>query len=719
MKRIRFETIAALLFAACVAPAALADKLAYPATPVRPVTDTFHGVTVSDPYRWLEDDNAADVRAWVKAQNALTREWLDRSPQRPQIAARVQELLKAKVTRRYDFQFRGGKLFAMRLQPPANQPVLVVLPANADTARERVVLDPNVLDPSGHTTIDFFSASFDGRQVAVSLSKNGSEDGDLHFFAVADGKPLPDTLPHIAFPTAGGSVEWAADNRGVFYTRFPAPGEKPEADAHFYQTVWFHALGTPQMSDRMEIGRDFPRIAEVQLRASRDGRYLLAEVRNGDGGEVGYHVRAPGGAWKTVAGFRDDVKEMVFGPDATLYARTVRDAPLGKIVALPAGDPDLGRARVVVPEASLAAEDLAVGATRIFVRYRDGGPSLVRAFGRDGRALGTLATPPVSDTRLGPVLDGDTLLLSVSSFTQSLTWYRYVAAPGTLVPTTLAGKPPFGFADAEVVRTFATSKDGTKVPLSILRRKGMPLDGRQPVLLYAYGGYGISMAPRFSSMNRLWLDWGGVFAIAHVRGGGEYGEPWHQAGMLTKKQNVFDDFAAAMQWFVDAKYTTPARLAIMGGSNGGLTMGAALTQHPEAMRAVVSEVGTYDSLRWETTPNGEFNVTEFGSVRDEAQFRALYAYSPYVRVVDGTAYPSVLMTTGDNDGRVLPYESRKMIARLQAATSSDRPILLRTDAEAGHGIGSSLSGVVLEETDIHTFLFTELGMHRLAGKSSR
>ncbi|MBS0319026.1 MAG: S9 family peptidase [Proteobacteria bacterium] len=715
MKRTFLQHCAGLLLALLATPSALADRPPYPATPVHPVTDTYHGVTVSDPYRWLEDDDAPDVRAWVKAQNALTREWLDRAPGRADIEARVAELLKAKVTRRYDFQFRGGRLFAMRLQPPANQPVLVVLPANADPARERVVLDPNALDPSGHTTIDFFSASFDGRRIAVSLSKNGSEDGDLHFFDVASGRALADTLPHIAYPTAGGSVEWAHDNRGVFYTRFPAPGERPEADAHFFQTVWFHALGTPQSADRLEIGREFPRIAEVQLRASRDGRYLLAAVRNGDGGEVGYHLRDPRGAWKAVAGFKDDVKEVVFGSGRMLYARTVRDAPLGKIVATPLASPDIARARVVVPESTLAAEDIAVSRTRIFVQYRDGGPSIVRTFNRDGRALGTLPTPPATDTNFGPVLDGDNLLLSIRGYTVPTTWYRFVATRNALVATALSGRPTYTFDDAEVVRAFATSRDGTQIPLSILRRKGTPLDGTQPVLLYAYGGYGISMTPYYSPLNRLWLDWGGVFVVAHIRGGGEYGEPWHQAGMLTKKQNVFDDFAASMQWLVDAKYTTPARLAIMGGSNGGLTMGAALTQHPEAMRAVVSSVGIYDSLRVETTPNGEFNVTEFGTVRDEAQFRALYAYSPLVHVKDGTAYPAVLMTSGDNDGRVPPYESRKMIARLQAATSSDRPILLRTDAESGHGIGSSLSGIVLEEADVYTFLFTELGMRRVVG----
>ena len=261
-----------------------------------------------------------------------------------------------------------------------------------------------------------------------------------------------------------------------------------------------------------------------------------------------------------------------------------------------------------------------------------------------------------------------------------------------------------------MVRDVAVSKDGTKVPINILYRKGMNRNGRNPVLLYAYGGYGISMQPYFSAMNRLWLDYGGVFAVCNVRGGGEYGEPWHLAGNLTRKQNTFDDFDACMRYLTEFKYTSADRLAIMGGSNGGLMMGAALTQHPQSMRAVVSQVGFYDLLRWESQPNGEFNTTEFGTVKDPAQFKALYDYSPLLRVKDGVAYPAVLFTTGDNDGRVAPYESRKMTARLQAATSSKNPILLRTEADAGHGIGTSLAKRIEEEADTYAFLVDQLGI---------
>ena len=289
-------------------------------------------------------------------------------------------------------------------------------------------------------------------------------------------------------------------------------------------------------------------------------------------------------------------------------------------------------------------------------------------------------------------------------------------AIGSLRPSSI-GKPKVAFADAVVAREFAVSKDGTKIPVNIVHRKGIKLDSRNPVLLMGYGAYGVSMTPWFDPLLRLWLDYGGVFAVANLRGGGEYGEPWHAAGMLTRKQTVFDDFAAAMHMLVERKYTSPERLAITGRSNGGLTMGAALTQQPQAMRAVVSGVGMYDALRWEMQPNGEFNTTEFGSVKDAGQFRALYDYSPLLRVRDGVEYPAVLLTTGANDGRVAPFESFKMAARLQAATSSPNPILLRTEGGAGHGMGTPLAVRIEEKTDEYAFLVDQLGIKGPVPKS--
>jgi len=700
----------AAVFVLAIQGAPYGAELEYPQAPKRPISDVFHGVTVVDDYRWLEEDNAAEVKTWVAAQNALTRRYLDGIAQRADITRRISHLLGSRSATRSDMRYRGGRVFALKRAPPKNQPVLVVLPLSLDVSQERVILDPTRIDPSGRTTIDFFTPSFDGRLVAVSLSKDGSEDGTAYVYEVASGRRLPDAIARVTFPTGGGSIEWAADNKGFFYTRYPQPGERPPDDSYFYMQVWFHRLGTPPANDRYVIGREFPRIAEVALEASRDGLYLLAEVRNGDGGQIAYYLRNTAGKWMRVADFADEVKQLRFGEDGRLYALSVQDAPLGRVLAMPIADPRLARAHVIVPQGPLAAESVALSRSRLFVRYRDGGPSLAKVFALDGEALGEIQTEKVSNIDFVEVLDRDRLLVRVMSYVSPPLHQVFDARTQRLAATALSARPAFNFDDATVDTGFAISPDGTRVPVTVLRRKDMKLDGRNPVLLHAYGGYGISMAPYFSPLNRLWLDYGGAYAVVNTRGGGEFGEPWHRAGMLTQKQNVFDDFAAAMRYLVEKNYTRPERLAIEGGSNGGLTMGAALTQQPQAMRAVFSAVGIYDSLRWETQPNGEYNVTEFGSVKDPAQFKALYDYSPLLRVRDGVPYPAVLLTGGENDGRVAPYESRKMAARLQAATTSGHPVLLRTEAGAGHGIGTALSAEIELEVDTYSFLVDQLGM---------
>ncbi|HTP47792.1 MAG TPA: prolyl oligopeptidase family serine peptidase [Casimicrobiaceae bacterium] len=688
---------------------AAAAGLDYPATPKRPVTEVYHGVTVVDDYRWLEDDASPEVVRWVAEQNALTHRYLNAIPQRPAIARQVGDLLLTSPARRYDFQYRK-RLFALKLEPPKNQPSLVSLPASADTRAEHVILDLNMLDPSGRTAIDFYRPSYDGKHVIVSLSKNGSEDGAAYVYDVETGRRLNDEIPGVMYPTAGGSVEWAADGKGFYYTRYPRGNERPPADSHFFQQVYFHKLGTPTADDTYVIGKDFPRIAEIELKGSRNGAHLLAIVRNGDGGEIAYHLRGPDGAWREVAGFKDGLKQLAFGDDGRLYGMSIKDAPRGRIIAIPIAAPSLAQARVVVPEQKIITESVEPTRSRLYVTCMDGGPTLVRMYSLAGKALGELPTPSVSTVAVATRLGGDDVLVSAMSYVSPRAVSRYEARAGRLVATNLVGRYPFSLDDAVVERVFAVSKDGTRVPVSIVHRKDIRLDGNNPTLVYGYGGYGLSMTPWFSPLMRLWLDYGGVYAVANIRGGGEYGEPWHLAGNLTHKQNVFDDFAASIKMLIDRKYTRPDRTAIMGGSNGGLTMGATLVQHPELIRAVVSEVGIYDPLRWELQPNGEFNVTEFGSVKDEAQFRALYAYSPFANARDGVAYPAVLFVSGANDGRVAPYESRKMTARLQAATSSANPILLRTEAAAGHGIGTALSTRIEEETDVYAFLVDQLRM---------
>jgi prolyl oligopeptidase len=697
--------LAALLAAA--SPAAAAGL---PPTPMLPVTNVYHGVEVVDNYRWLENFDDPAVKEWSAAQNALSRAYLDHLPARSNIVQRLEKLYAQAAASYSGLQSRPGRLFAMKFQPPAQQPWLVTLKSPEDPASERVVLDPNKLNSKGTTTIDFAVPSLDGKQVAVSLSENGSEEGTLFFYDAATGERLADNIPRVQGATAGGSAAWNADGTGVYYTRYPSPGERLEADLSFYQQVYFHRLGMPVAQDHLELGEGLPGISEIALQSREDGRYVLATVANGDGGEFALYLRGPDGPWKQLTRFSDQIKQGEFGKDDALYLLSTRDAPHGKILRLLLADLQLPRASLVVPESAAVIEAFCPSASGLFVQDLAGGPSQIRFVG--GAGVVRVPLKPVSAVAQMLSPQGDQLLFDNISYLEPYVWMKFDAANKKTRPTALAGKSPADFSQDEVLREFATSKDGTRIPLNIIRRKKTKLDGGNPVLLYGYGGYSISMTPAFAASRSLWLDHGGVYVVANLRGGGEFGEAWHKAGCLTRKQNVFDDFAACAKYLIDKHYTQPAKLAVEGGSNGGLLMGAFLTQHPALARAVVSHVGIYDSLRAELEPNGAFNVTEFGSVNDPEQFQALYAYSPYHHVQDGARYPAVLLLTGDNDGRVNPYNSRKMAARLQAASRDPypSPVFLRTTSSAGHGIGTALDERIAQEADVYAFLFDQLEM---------
>src|SRR5881392_1505084 len=699
--RIRFSLVSAGVVCT-MALLNLSGAEPLPQTPKKPVTDEYQGVKVEDNYQWLEQDDDPAVKAWSDAQSRRTREYLDKLPDRAAIEKQLTEWY-AKTSPSYSgIVSRPGILFARKFQPPKQQQMLVTL-ASADALKsEKVVLDPNKLDPSGKTAIDWFVPSHDGKYVAMSISQGGSEDGTLHIYETATGKPLKDSIAHVQYPTAGGSAAWNADGAGIYYTRFPRKGERPDADLNFYQQVYFHKIGTPDSEDAYSIG-DFPRIAEIKLEASHDGKYILATVANGDGGDFAHYLLGPDGNWKQLTQFSGQIKAARIGRDGALYLLSRADAPRGKILRMPLDKPELANATVIVPPSDAVIQFMEPTADAIYVGDLLGGPSQIRRFGLDGKGETIVPIPNISAVTEMESLEDNSLLFRDVSYTEPAAWFHLT---GNAQPkkTALVDTSPVSFADIEVSREMATSKDGTKVPLNIIRRKGTKLDGNNPVVLYGYGGYGVSMQPGFEFTRRLWFDRGGVLVVANIRGGGEFGEEWHKAGNLTKKQNVFDDFAASAEYLINEKWTRPQKLAIMGGSNGGLLMGAMLTQHPELVRAVVSAVGIYDALHWEEQPNGAFNVTEFGSVKNPDQFRALFAYSPYNNVKEGIAYPAVLLTAGENDGRVAPYESRKMAARLQAATSSPRPILLRTEATAGHGIGTALATRIEEEADIYAFL---------------
>jgi prolyl oligopeptidase len=689
-----------------------------PETPRKPVSTKYQDVTVEDPYQWLEEDNDSQVKSWSDAQNQRTRQYLDQLPDRAAIEKQLTEWY-AKTSPSYSsLASRPGLLFVMKFQPPKQQPLLVTLTSADDLKSEKIVLDPNVLDAKGTTAIDWFVPSLDGKYVAVSLSEGGSEDGTLHFYETATGKAMPDTIAQVQYPTAGGSAAWNADGTGIYYTRFPRKGERPEADLNFYQQVYFHKLGTPDTEDTYSIGKDFPRIAEIILEGSRDGRYILASVANGDGGDFEHYLLgvegSASGSWKQITKFSDQIKAARLGRDNALYLLSRSAAPRGKVLRLPLETPELSKAVEIVSTGDPVIQQIVPTTDALFVGDLLGGPSQIRRFALDGKGETTIPIPKISAVQEMVALEDGSLLFRDQSYTESAAWFHCAKEKTEPVKTALRTTSPVSFADIEVTREFATSKDGTKIPLNIIFRKGMKRDGQNPTLLYGYGGYGISMSPNFEFTRRLWFDHGGVYVVANIRGGGEFGEDWHKAGNLTKKQNVFDDFAAAAQYLIKENYTRPEKLAIQGGSNGGLLMGAMITQHPDLMRAVVSQVGIYDMLRVELAPNGAFNVTEFGTVKNADQFNALYAYSPYHHVFDGTKYPSILMMTGANDGRVAPYHSRKMVARLDEANKSENPILLRTSSSAGHGIGTALNERIKQLADIYAFLFAQL---RMTGKA--
>jgi prolyl oligopeptidase len=594
-----------------------------PATPKRPVTDEYGAIKVTDDYRWLENWDNPEVKQWSAAQNARTREYLDHLASRPAIKERLTQLISAGSARYFNLQFRGGTLFAMKFQPPRQQPMLVAMHSADDTGSEKVVFDPNAASSKGSVAVDFYVPSLDGKYVAAALSENGSEDASGHVFEVATGKELTDAVPRVNFATAGGSIEWNADGSGFYYARYPQGNERPPEDANFFQRVYFHKLGADAKEDGYVIGKDFPRIAEIQLHTSDDGRWLVAAVANGDGGQFAHYLMDAAGHWTQLTRFEDGIVAAKVGPDDSVYLLSRKDAPGGQILRLPLSQLEFSQAKVFVAQSSgtgadesgrTSIEDFEPTPGRLYVIDIIGGPSRIRVFDERGRSLPGPPLPPISAVdQLVPVGRGD-VLFYISTYLEPSAWYRVDAATGNSTRTALFETSPIKFNDAEVVRSFATAKDGTRVPLNIIRRKGARLDGTNPVLLTGYGGYGISLKPSFAgSQTRVWLDQGGVSATANLRGGGEYGEEWRKQGNLTRKQYVFDDFIACAQYLVDQKYSSPAHLAIIGGSNGGLLMGAAFTQRPDLFRGVVSFVGIYDMLRVELDPNGAFNVTEFGT----------------------------------------------------------------------------------------------------------
>jgi prolyl oligopeptidase len=680
----------------------MSSRPLYPPASGGDEVETLHGESIPDPYRWLEQGDDPRTQAWTASQNALTESLLAAVPARARLRARLDELLSIgalstpePVAGRYFYQRRDGR---------QNQPVLYV--REGRDGEDRVLIDPNQLDAQGTTALDWFYPSEDGRLLAYGLSENGSEQSLLHVLEVDSGAPLPDRIPR----TRSADLAWLPDGSGFYYTRYPAGGEVPEGEEHYHRSVFFHRLGTDSSGDPL-IFRPAEKEHWPGVGLSPDGRWLVIGVaRTFDQTDLYLQDLVAGTppvpVAKDVAATFDG--EVVRG---RLYLRTNLDAPTYRLyVVEPERPAREGWREIVPPRTDAVLDGFRIAGSTLALSYLERAASRLRLADLEGNGVREVALPTIGSLfGLSGEWDGDELYYGFTSYTVPPTVYRLALPAGTteLWRRVDADLDPSRY---EVRQVGYPSRDGTEVTMFVVHRSGLPRDGANPVYLSGYGGFNISMTPAFSRSLLLWLERGGVVAIPNIRGGGEYGEAWHQGGMLGHKQNSFDDFIAAAEWLIRERYTNPERLAAAGGSNGGLLMGAVLTQRPELFGAVVIQVPLLDMLRYHRFLIARLWIPEYGSAEDPEQFRWLRAYSPYHHVRDGVRYPAVLLATAESDTRVDPMHARKMAARLQAATSSDRPVLLRLEARAGHGAGKPLNKVLDELTDTWTFVFWQLGV---------
>ena len=674
----------------------------YPPTPAGDAVDVLHGETIPDPYRWLEDGDAPETRSWTERQNALTEDYLASRPVRAKLRSRLERLLSigaisvpSPVRGRYFYQRRDGR---------QNQPVLYVREGVVGT--DRVLIDPNELDSAGTVALDWYYPSEDGTLLAYGLSENGSEQSVLHVLEVGSGSDLPDRIPR----TRSADLAWLPDGTGFYYTRYPAPGEVPKGEEHYHRAVYFHPLGADPAVDQL-VFKPARKEYWPGVRVSADGRWLQIGVsRTFDETDLYVRDRLADGPLVPVA---ENLSASFDGEviRGRLFLRTNLDAPTYRLYAVDPAHPEREAWRELVPPREDAVlEGVQVTADYLGLSYLERASSRFRLADLEGRLVREVSLPALGSLfGIGGEWDGHELFYGFSSYTVPPTVYRIDLESGaqSLWRQVEADLDPGRF---EVEQVDVTSKDGTLVSMFLVHHKGLERNGDNPVYLTGYGGFNISMTPSFSRSLLLWLERGGVVAIPNIRGGGEYGEKWHQDGMMGRKQNSFDDFIAAAEWLVAEGYTRPGRLAAAGGSNGGLLMGAVLTQRPELFGAVVVQVPLLDMLRYHLFLIARLWIPEYGSPDDREQFVWLRAYSPYHHVREGTHYPAVLLATAESDTRVDPMHARKMTARLQAATASARPVLLRLESRAGHGAGKPISKVLDELTDTWTFVFSELGV---------
>ncbi len=681
--------------------------------PIGDASDTHHGVAVADPYRSLEPSDSPQTKAFIEAQNAYARSVLDKIPQRQGVRAKVKAILESQSESYVELSEVKGKFYALKLQPPKQQRFLVELSSLDEPGKARLILDPETLNAKGRTAIDWYRVAPNGKWVAVSLSDNGSEEGDVSVFELATGKKVFEKVPRVHI--AGGDLEWTPDSQGFIYTRSPRAGERSKEDMNFYTQIFYHKLGTATEKDRYEIGKEFLKIGQPVFTDAKNGNLLLA-VQKGDGGEFQHYLRTTDGQWQKLADYEDRVSKFVFGEKNDLYAISLNGSPNGKVLHGPLQKFNLAKAQTVIAEGKEAiitdiysANTLMISGGKIYVAYQIGGPSEIRAFDLKGKAVKGPASPSVSSISNILRLENGQLVFAARSFLEPTAYYSYDPKAGVTRKTAVAETNPIDVTGLTVVRDFAKSKDGTLIPVNIVLPKGVKPGTPIPFVVTGYGGFNINYEPRFVGAYGALLQSGIGYATVNLRGGSEFGAKWHEEGSLLKKQNVYDDFIAAIEHLNAKKFSDPSKIAIVGGSNGGLLMGAVLTQRPELFRAVVGQVGYYDMIRYETEHNGQLNATEYGSVKDKDQFAALYAYSPYHHLKEGVKYPATLFTVGATDVRVAPWHSRKMAARMQAATAGEWPLLITT-FDAGHGAGSSVQQRVDSFTDSFSFMMDKLSV---------
>ena len=691
-------------------PAALADgrKLTYPEAKKADVVDDYHGTKVADPYRWLEDPDSPETRAWVEAENKITFGYLEQIPERQKIKERLTKLWNYE---RYGTPFKEGRqYFFYKNDGLQNQSVLYT--TSSLTAEPRVLIDPNTLSADGTVALTGVEVSPDGKLVAYGTAASGSDWQEWHVREVATAKDLSDHLKWIKFSGAS----WTRDGKGFFYSRYDEPNEETKLeDANYFQKLFYHRLGTPQSEDVLVYERKDHKEWGFGGSATDDGKYLVVSIWVGTETKNRVFFKEFGGEATagTIRPLLDDFDaayDFVGNDGPVFYFNTTLEAPRGRVIAIDTRSPERAKWREVVPHSAETIETVKLINNQLVVSYLKDAHGQVKVYGLDGKLVREIALPGIGTVGgfTGHKDDTETFY-SYSSYTSPTTIYRLDLATGT---STLFRQPKVDFDPTayETKQVFYNSKDGTQVPMFIVHKKGLKLDGQNPTLLYGYGGFNVSMTPGFSVSNLVWLEMGGVYAVPNLRGGGEYGESWHQAGTKLRKQNVFDDFIAAAEWLIANKYTSSSKLAVSGGSNGGLLVGAIMTQRPDLIGAALPAVGVMDMLRYHNFTIGWAWKSDYGSAENADEFKALYAYSPLHNLKPGTRYPATFVTTADHDDRVVPAHSFKFAAALQAAHAGDAPVLIRIETKAGHGAGKPTSKLIEEAADKMAFLVRELGV---------